>query len=611
MRSYVTFMLVALGGLAFAATFSMVGCTSGGDPATPGGGGTDVTGEAYVIPPFKVLLHGIELYGVCRSGETVLSVGGQGKAFFITDAGRFILPSGKDFRFYDAWISESGPVYIVGNDLGDEYAVLRYANGLRYDERLDGANLPRAVDGDRTSGFAHVIDANAVWFGPTSQGWMKLESFGDNLNDVCSLPGGFVFVTGRTGVFSNETPPTWNRVYESTEGCLAIDYLEPDGIMVLEENILVREGEGDFEVAFAPGAVLVGVSWAAPDWAVAVGQEGMIASFNGSIWSKRQLDTPHDLRGVAAWKEDEQRFAVAVGASGSEYRYANGDWTGGYDSKSRWLDLMGTGSGLPLYGIQLGDLVKYTGEIEAMPTPTDLDLSDLYCTAEDSLWVVGESNIDKFLLRYEDGTWYSTWLTSMNTISDIWVADRENVFVACDYGTVYQSVPQGGGMAPASVVQPAQHLHGIWGASAGSVYTVGDNGTISHYDGVLWTEATSGTEAHLRAVWGSSDTHVVAVGDGGTVRRWNGDAWLAMDPGVDADLTMVWTDGPGNIWAGGTDGPLVHFTGGGWETVPSGMEPVDILALWGQGDDLWIAGGSGMLLEYVDLAEIPSMLASP
>jgi hypothetical protein len=606
------FLLVALAGLAFAATFSMVGCTSDGDPANPGGPGTDVPGEAYVIPPFKVLLHGIELYDIWKDGEAILSVGGLGKAFFITDAGRFILPTGKNYTLYGTWLGESGPVYMVGYASNDEYAVLRYANGLKYDELLDGIERPRAVYGGKSDGLAHVIARSEIWFGPTDLGWMRQDTFADELHGVCSLTSGPTFIAGRSGIYSNETPPTWSRVYESTDFCLGIDSLDPDGIMAVEtDKIIVREGEGDFEVVFVAGTPLLDVCWAAPDWAVAVGKSGAIASFHGSTWSLSQMDTPHDLRGVTAWKEDEQRFALAVGSSGSEYRYAGGEWTGGYESNARWEDLMGTGSGLPLYGIQRGNLVKYSGEVEDLPTPTDIDLSDLYCTAEDSLWVVGESNIDKFLLRYEDGTWYSTWLTSMNTISDIWVADRENVFVACDYGTVYQSVPQGGGMAPASVVQPAQHLHGIWGASAGSVYTVGDNGTISHYDGALWTEATSGTEAHLRAVWGSSDTHVVAVGDGGTVRRWNGDDWLAMDPGVDADLMMVWTDGPGNIWAAAEDGSLVHFTGGGWEAVPSGMEPADIVALWGGGDDLWIAGGSGMLLEYVDQAEIPSSLTSP
>ncbi len=582
------------------------GCSSD-DPTATGGTGTTADGEEFVIPPFKVLLHGIDLQDVWKDGQAMLSVGGLGKAIFITDAGRFMLPTAETVRMYGTWFQESGAVFVVGHTASGDPTVLHYSGGLRYNEEIDGMVETRGVYG-MSGGIVYVLAQGTLWRGPSSLGWTRVEVFPLNIYAAWSQEDGATFVAGTQGIFSNESPPQWDLVYESKNICVAVDGINPDKIMALDDDvIIVREGDGEFEVVFAAGTTLRDVCWAAPDWAVAVGDAGAIASYDGASWSLRHMDTPHALQGVTAWKEGEQSFAMAVGNRGSEYRYAGGDWTGGYVSNTRWQDLMGGATGSALYGIQGGQLMKYDGAVVDVPTPGDLELSDLYCTDEDSLWVIGKSDIDTFLARYEDGQWFSSWVTSMNIVSDIWVADRENVFVACDYGTIYQSEPQGG-MAPVTAVQPVQHLHGIWGASAKSVYVVGDNGTISHYDGSQWTGMTSGASAHLRAVWGASDTHVVAVGDGGAVLRWNGSSWQAMNPGVDVDLTTVWTNGPDDIWVASTEDVLVHYTGGSWEVVPTGLSPAGIHALWGRDDDLWIAGGSGFLLEYVDPSEVPDLV---
>ncbi len=58
---------------------------------------------------------------------------------------------------------------------------------------------------------------------------------------------------------------------------------------------------------------------------------------------------------------------------------------------------------------------------------------------------------------------------------------------------------------------------GIWGNTGTDVYTVGDSGRVSHYDGSAWTDMESGTTKNLNAAWSVSGTDVFAVGDMGTI----------------------------------------------------------------------------------------------
>ncbi len=68
-------------------------------------------------------------------------------------------------------------------------------------------------------------------------------------------------------------------------------------------------------------------------------------------------------------------------------------------------------------------------------------------------------------------------------------------------------------------------LLSIWGISSTSIYAVGYNGVIVHYDGLSWSRMDSPTSKKLSSVWGSSDNNVYAVGDDGTVLRFDGLEW--------------------------------------------------------------------------------------
>jgi len=60
-------------------------------------------------------------------------------------------------------------------------------------------------------------------------------------------------------------------------------------------------------------------------------------------------------------------------------------------------------------------------------------------------------------------------------------------------------------------------LYGIWGTSPTDVFTVGDGGTILHYNGVEWESMSSGVYHRLLDVWGFSPKEVFVVGTWGQI----------------------------------------------------------------------------------------------
>ena len=76
------------------------------------------------------------------------------------------------------------------------------------------------------------------------------------------------------------------------------------------------------------------------------------------------------------------------------------------------------------------------------------------------------------------------------------------------------------------------HLNGVWGSSGNDVFSVGNYGTILHYNGTSWEYMDISTESLLSGIWGSSGSDVFAVGGAGTIQRYNGSTWDNMTSGT-------------------------------------------------------------------------------
>ena len=134
-------------------------------------------------------------------------------------------------------------------------------------------------------------------------------------------------------------------------------------------------------------------------------------------------------------------------------------------------------------------------------------------------------------------------------------------------------------------------LTSVWGSSPNSVFAVGTNGRVSHFDGSTWTETFVGTGSTLQDVWGSSASDVYAVAELNRVRHFDGTRW----GGDDSELIYqygIWGTSPNNVYVAGGEG-VGHFDGTTW-TVDTSMGFGDLWAIWGSSDhDIFVVGGLG------------------
>jgi hypothetical protein len=141
-------------------------------------------------------------------------------------------------------------------------------------------------------------------------------------------------------------------------------------------------------------------------------------------------------------------------------------------------------------------------------------------------------------------------------------------------------------------------LNGVHGRSRTDVTAVGLNGTIMHFNGLVWRPSNSGTTTQINAVYCSPDGKAVAVGEGGLVLHNSGllgedTPWEPQVSGTSFSLYDVTSAGGNRAYASGFNGLVLEYDDGEWTILTTGfhdrlnsiyMNPCgDILAggLWG------------------------------
>jgi len=132
------------------------------------------------------------------------------------------------------------------------------------------------------------------------------------------------------------------------------------------------------------------------------------------------------------------------------------------------------------------------------------------------------------------------------TENDYWLVAGDNLFHVLNGFATYYS------FGPSTI---SGRFHSCWGTSSSDMYTVGDGGTILHFDGSTWTKMQSGTTGDLHSIWGTSDQNIWAAGYNDTkgtvaIVHFKGTSWQAID-----NSTL-----PGQIGGSGGDGVTTAWT---------------------------------------------------
>lgn len=101
-----------------------------------------------------------------------------------------------------------------------------------------------------------------------------------------------------------------------------------------------------------------------------------------------------------------------------------------------------------------------------------------------------------------------------------------------------------------------------WGTASNDVWMAGSHGVVRHWDGsseFLWRTVDLGTSVDLHGVWGQSGS-VWVVGEEGTIVRFDGATWSREKSDPVSRLYGVWGHGK-DTWIVGEDVILRHVTG--------------------------------------------------
>jgi hypothetical protein len=467
-----------------------------------------------------------------------------------------------------------------------------------------------------------VVD---VW--ANSKNMVYAAGFWGIYRGVPKKPGGFIH--------------DWELFRVTTSACTALSGLTDDDVVGISMADTHWVHGNDVDMVHRDDLYWTDICWATVAWAVQVGFDpdgGYSVLFDDPLVDHegrdRRILTKERLNAVAAWTVGADKYAMTVGEAGVEFKLADmandvndGFWsedglakrdsTGGI---ADWTDLSVAPDVLDaaLYGLRGGQVVKCSLSVPGfpgtvLPRPGDLVPYQIFCSGEDDVWITGiePGGIDWWVSHFDGQGWSGQWMSSMDQPRDIWVADPQNVFVACDNGIVYR---MGGIQTFMPAVTPPQHLYGVWGTSADSVWVCGANGTVSHGVRIgpsawTWTKVPLDpvTNVHLWAIDGSGKDNIVAVGEFGTVIRYKDGTWSDFSPPAtllpgSVRLTMVAALHPDDVWIASPDGFVLHWDGTDWIKWTTGM-PSRLNALWGRdghGGDVWLAGEDDLLLRQAD-----------
>jgi hypothetical protein len=292
---------------------------------------------------------------------------------------------------------------------------------------------------------------------------------------------------------------------------------------------------------------LHGVWGAGPDEAWAVGAEGTIVHWNGSVWSAVASSTNQDLRAV--WGSGPGDV-WAVGAGPTIVHWNGSAWS-------------------------------------AFPISMGATLNSVWGSSSDAVYAVGDAG---WLASWNGTSWevgkpvsfantrnlYSVWGAAPN---DVWIVGQFCADLETDPGCGGATLLHWNGVswsAPPS--DPVPPLYGAWGSGSGDVWAVGDDvrvgrALILHSAGSTWAEVSPAEPAFggAHAVWGSGPNDVWVVGFGpavvgaggettftGTILHFDGATWTTIVKNSAVQLNGIWGSGPHDVWAVADGGMILH-----------------------------------------------------
>lgn len=346
-----------------------------------------------------------------------------------------------------------------------------------------------------------------------------------------------------------------------------------------------------WESPLPAGIDLFGIFGVAESDLWAVGEAGYILHYDGSAFSLVQSPTTNTLRAIWGTSSND---LWAVGANGTLLHYSGASWMavpspGG--STSAMYAIAGSSSNNIWAVGAAGALWHYDGNWSQVTSGVAYDLYGVYVSAAEVLLVGSGGQV---LRRDAAQQWNAVGVSTAVLRAIAGKADG-SVFTVGDSGTMQHF--DGNTLQPLPGYPGAQ-LRAIYTRATDDAWVAGSDGALFRFDGTTLARQAVPTSQTLNAVFAPSQDSAWAVGDRGTIVHFDGRAVTAYGSSGTPDASdyrSVSGTSANDLWAVGNNNSIVHNSGQGWVPVSSGQASnVSWRGVYAiSPSDAWIVGNQG------------------
>ncbi|TMM47787.1 WD40/YVTN/BNR-like repeat-containing protein [Colwellia ponticola] len=514
---------------------------------------------------------------------------GNGELFVVGDEGMVLHYTGTADQAGDLWQQMTLPVRqplhgIWGASANNLYAVGWMGTLLHYDgqqwHHLSGGKIDEktgkfqacqentplfAIDGS-AKGEAWAVGDDGVILHFDGKKWQLEQSpTSINLRAVACAEDQTVYAIGGEGtVLQRNTNGQWLQLECQLSSGFQAMLIMPDGSLLLGggryfidqggfRGELVHYKDGEFHALdFEQSMPRIRALKSYKDGVLIVGDQGHLYYLNGLRLDKLESNSHHDLMDIIVLPTGE---AIVVGDFGTIMTAAE-DFTKALAPPPKAVEV---------------------SPWQAMETQNTRQLWQVSEGVNGNCYACGEAGTVLRLTDLTNDCWETLPPPSDLAVHCVWDSGN-GLFAAGQLGRIYRF----GGQE--WTLHFDLHLDitilAMWGSSPNSIYAVGDEGLILHFDGLNWQRMASGTKSALYGLWAWDNEHLLAPGDFGLILRYNGTEWAEFNVGTENFLYGAWGDSLTNIYSVGLSGTLAHFNGQRWQQMATRLRE-DLLSISG------------------------------
>jgi hypothetical protein len=442
----------------------------------------------------------------------------------------------------------------------------------------------------------------------TGTTWSPIAGFTGAPRVLRGSAGNDIWVATQTGPLAHYDGATWTDRSPPGTNIQFLDVNTPDdvwaiGMLSADEGtgVIAHWNGSDWQQWIGAQEHYNAVASTGPADTWVAGVDGIMRHWDGIAWSQSMNigASPTGLTALSGLIAIAPDAVVGVSTLDLAYRYRGQAFgafpslgTNPFDAPPNTA-IWGTAADDQFVCNVQGEVWHFDGttwELQ-LTTPENSPATDLDGRASDDVWMVAS---DGNAYHYDGDSWTPSTVTDGLPLARVWVdkaSDDVWAFGATggyhDVGGTWTFSAFGGGT-----------VTNVSGSAPDNLWAVQrDPATLWHYDGLSWTEVTTGSTYLPLAVaaLATDDVHVTLTD--GRFAHWDGNAWTETALPVLADLRFIAASAPDDIVAA-SERDLAHFNGETWSTMRTPVDFVPNTADYLPMSDLQVSPGRiDMLLQ--------------